>query len=228
MVTRPHHNTVAKAARYQFVILGEHFDSHYTIEVESPRGKKIKVTGTKANEVLEDAICLRMLLREHPGLKPRHNASGWTVTFDGNDYTSARLNDAFLDATSDVDVDELAEITAEAEDDYGSDEDPEGDADDETEQGEAGKSVVKKKYKTDYKPHKSTCGDDFATRVTSYITVPSKGKKTRVDPVKLRKLAEANGCWEDRYLALNPGMQRMNVGNRLRNKFNKKQEIVWP
>lgn len=226
MVTRPHHNTLAKAARYSFVIEGEHADPVYTIKVESPRGKVIKVQGTKANEVLEDAICLRMLLREHPGLKPRLVNGSWTITFQDQDYSAARLNDAFLDATSEVDEDELAEIAAEAEDELegaeeGDDEEGEG-------EGEGGKSVVKKKYKTEYKPHKMTCGDDFASKVTSYITVPHKGKKTRVDPVKLRKLAEANGVWEDRYCSLNPGMQRMNVGNRLRNKFNKKQEIVWP
>ena len=227
MVTRPHHNTLAKAERYKFVIKGEHSDSVYTIEVESPRGKIIKVQGPKANEVLEDAICLRMLLREHPGLKPRLVNGSWTVTFQDNDYSAARLNDAFLDATSDVDEDELAEAAAEAEDELeGLDE--EGDEAEEGETGGADKSVVKKKYKTEYKPHKMTCGDEFAARVTSYITVPHKGKKTRVDSQKLRKLAEANDCWDDRYEALNPGMQRMNVGNRLRNRFNKKQEIRWP
>lgn len=222
MVTRPHHNTLAKAARYSFVIEGEHADPVYTIKVESPRGKAIKVQGTKANEVLEDAICLRMLLREHPGLKPRLVNGSWTVTFRGQDYSAARLNDAFLDATSEISAEAEAEDELEGDDEEGDDEEGK-----ESETGE-GKSVVKKKYKTEYKPHKMTCGDDFAARVTSYITVPHKGKKTRIDAQKLRALAEANDCWDDRYAGLNPGMQRMNVGNRLRNRFNKKQEIRWP
>ena len=55
-----------------------------------------------------------------------------------------------------------------------------------------------------------------------------KGKVVRrIDTGKLRALAEANEVWDDKYARLNPGQQRMNVGNRLRAKIKKGEDIVW-
>lgn len=42
-----------------------------------------------------------------------------------------------------------------------------------------------------------------------------KGEKG-VDPAKVRAIAEQNGVWSERWADLNPGMQRMNLANRLR------------
>jgi hypothetical protein len=38
----------------------------------------------------------------------------------------------------------------------------------------------------------------------------------RGEPDRLRAFAEAHGAWREGYEKLNPGQQRMNVGNRLR------------
>lgn len=59
--------------------------------------------------------------------------------------------------------------------------------------------------------------DDFASRMASYD-----------DVAKLRKLGEANGVWDDKYLKLpNPGLIRMNVGNRLRAKVKRGETVQW-
>lgn len=116
---------------------------------------------------------------------------------------------------------EQEEAAAEAE---GQDEDEEG-----SEEGE-GRSVVKRKYKKAYRPFKQTCGDDLAHLVQQHVMVPVKvdGKSVRrVDVVRLRKFAKANDCWDERYASLNVGMQRMNIGNRLRHKVAGGYEVKW-
>jgi hypothetical protein len=45
---------------------------------------------------------------------------------------------------------------------------------------------------------------------------------------KFKAFAQANGVWQDRYDALNPGLQRMNVVNRLRAAVKKNAVIKWP
>ena len=99
--------------------------------------------------------------------------------------------------------------------------------DDETdEEPSEGRSVVKRAYKTRYKPFKSTCGDELAALVRRHLEVKTE-EGLRIDPVKLRTFAVANDCWQDRYNQLNVGMRRMNVVNRLRAKVKKGHDIVW-
>jgi hypothetical protein len=88
-------------------------------------------------------------------------------------------------------------------------------------------SVVKAVYKARYRPFQQTCGDDLAMQLIDYLA-PTDGSGERIDLNKLREFAEANGCWVGGYAHLNPGMQRMNVVNRLRAKVRKGHEIVWP
>lgn len=64
--------------------------------------------------------------------------------------------------------------------------------------------------------------DDLGTRVVTHTTTDGK-----FDGVKLRKFAEANGVWQERYVSLNNGLQRMNVVNRLRGKVKTGHVVVW-
>lgn len=95
------------------------------------------------------------------------------------------------------------------------------------EDGDEGKSVIKRKYKTRYRPHKMTNGDDIARLVSDHVKVKGEDGKMHVDTEKLEEFARANGCWEDKYRFLNPGMQRMNICNRLRAKVRKDHTVIW-
>ncbi len=73
-------------------------------------------------------------------------------------------------------------------------------------QAPASRSVIKPDRKKAFVP----------SELSQKLTAAVSDDKGRTDPAKLRKLAEANGCWQDGYAKLNVGMQRMNVGTRLR------------
>jgi len=59
--------------------------------------------------------------------------------------------------------------------------------------------------------------DDFGARVA---TIPLGAE--------FKKFAQANHVWNDKYDSLNPGLQRMNVVNRLRAAIKKGQQVKWP
>lgn len=121
----------------------------------------------------------------------------------------------------------------------------EDDSDDVEDQDEAGdeelelvlesRSIVKKKYKTQYKPFHATCGDSMSRQITqcvkhqvTIVTKSGKSKKVfRTDPAKLKRLAKLNGCWRDEYAMLNVGQQAMNVGNRMRKLERGGVELKW-
>lgn len=90
-----------------------------------------------------------------------------------------------------------------------------------------GASVVKRVYKTRYRPFKMTCGDDLAQLVAKHLKVEGDDGKPRIDPTKLKAFAVANTCWVADYKNLNIGMQRMNVVNRLRARVRKGIEVKW-
>lgn len=103
-----------------------------------------------------------------------------------------------------------------------------GEGDEDGEDEDNGRSVVKKFYKAKYRPHKATCGDELVQLVKAHISVKDdETGETRIDPVKLRRFARANDCWVPAYAGLNIGMQRMNTDNRLRAKVRKGHDIVW-
>jgi len=102
------------------------------------------------------------------------------------------------------------------------DADEDGDEDGEDEE-EGGKSVIKRKYKQRYKPFKMTCGDDLAGKLRKHV----EDEDGAVDVAALKRFAKANSIWDDRYNHLNVGMQRMNVGNRLRGLVKKKMPVQW-
>lgn len=49
----------------------------------------------------------------------------------------------------------------------------------------------------------------------------------RGEPSRLQKLAEVNGVWDDRYASITPAQARMTVGNRLRAKWKRGEELKW-
>lgn len=106
-----------------------------------------------------------------------------------------------------------------------SDEDEDGE--DEDEDGEQSRSVVKRKYKTKYKPFKAKCGDELSLQITKHLTVKDEDGKPCIDQDKLVRFAKANECWDPAYRNVNGGMRRMNVANRLRAKVRKGYKVVW-
>ena len=101
---------------------------------------------------------------------------------------------------------------------------------------EEGASVVKKLYKTRYKPHKHKNGDDIGKKVSEHVSrEDEEAGGMRVNLELLVRFAKANGCWDPNYSKLknrdgspNVGMMRMNVVNRLRGKIRRdKHTVVW-
>jgi len=102
-----------------------------------------------------------------------------------------------------------------------------GEDGDEGEPEDESRSVVKRKYRTRYRPTRNTCGDDLANLISDHVSV-GKGKDRKVDEAALTRFAKANGCWDPNYANLNVGMRRMNIANRLRRKVRKENhEVVW-
>lgn len=80
-------------------------------------------------------------------------------------------------------------------------------------------SIIKKKYKQQYKKLGGLCGDEVSCELTAATTPLAEDGKVKTCLKTLRDIAIANGVWKDTYSKLNPGQQRMTVGNRLRNKI---------
>lgn len=101
-------------------------------------------------------------------------------------------------------------------------------SDEEPEDSDEGKSIIKAKYKSRYRPFRMTNGDDIAQQLTAHVkTLEGDDGKLHVDRDKLERFAKMNSCWDPKYVNLNNGMVRLNVGNRLRAKVRKGHEIVW-
>lgn len=78
-------------------------------------------------------------------------------------------------------------------------------------------SIIKDKYKDRYKKNGGSCGDEISVELREYVVVLVQGC-SRVSLERLREVAEKNEVWKDSYAVLNPGQQRMTIGNRLRAK----------
>lgn len=81
-----------------------------------------------------------------------------------------------------------------------------------------GKSgVMKLPYHTRYMNNGGGTGDDLDISLREAVLKVAKGeKKPTLDVDELRKIAQTHDVWKPEYEDLNPGMQRMNVSNRLR------------
>lgn len=118
------------------------------------------------------------------------------------------------------------------------DEEEEVEGEDDEEERDSG-SVVPEKYRIIYGAAQN-CGDQIATALTAFVTLPRATKKDAdggLDRAKLRGVAEVNGLgdkladWEDR--GLNGGLLRMNTSNVLRGMWRRGEEVrigdqVWP
>jgi hypothetical protein len=82
-------------------------------------------------------------------------------------------------------------------------------------------SVVPAKYRQHYQD--GSCGDRLAVRLRRHLETADG----TIDLDKLRALAVANAVWTDRYASLNPGMQRLCIGNRLRALARKGGKLKW-
>lgn len=84
-------------------------------------------------------------------------------------------------------------------------------------------SVVPADFRVRYKEHSGSCGDELSVRLRK-ATAAADGS---IDIEKLKRLAKANGCWDERYENLNAGLARMNCGNRLRALVRAGKAIKW-
>lgn len=221
-----HHATIAKAAKIG-VILSQVPDSDRIMAHWTERNRRAYAANSAGAPALVDDIAkLRMLVLEYPHLKVeqpnlKQGDYSWTISLRGDVIgEDERLADAW-DAALDV-----LEGSEDDTDDFVADEDR-GDSDED----DKGKSVVKRKYKTAYKPFKQTCGDELSQLITRHLRTlkdPDTGRM-RIDPDKLRKFAKANGVWDDKYAKLNVGMRRMTIGVRLRGRVKKDKDfqIAW-
>lgn len=238
-----HHATIAKAAKSGVVLRqieeSERIEAHWT-----ERNKRGYVANAGQAPLLVDSMAtLKMLALEYPELKCaqpdlKRDDYRWTVSLRGDVIGGP---DASLKAA----WDEAYDVMTSSDDDAGDEQEPEDvkrqkkavadvlgadEEGDETEDGDAGKSKIKKRYKTAYKPFKNTNGDDLAAQLAAHLKVKDaddpKGRM-KVDLARLKRFAVANGVWDERYEQLNAGMRRLNVGNRLRAKVRKGYEISW-
>lgn len=97
-------------------------------------------------------------------------------------------------------------------------------------------SKVPQRYKNKYAAlgHPQRCGDDFSAEFELAVTGTDANGKPCCDLNILREIAENNGLgakldeYQQREKPLNPGMQRMNIGNSLRAMIRKGNAIWWP
>ena len=84
-------------------------------------------------------------------------------------------------------------------------------------EGGAKCGVMAKDYHDQYShnPHGPGCGDQIDIEMRNAITI-FDGKNGRVDPTALQAIGESLGLWKPTWEALNIGMRRMNLANRIR------------
>jgi len=232
MVGIIHHATVKKAAALGFNIWGTAGDAAYTIS----DGNGLQIQATRAPQGVEDLKVLITLRAEFPGVKPVQAADlTWSIWHDGEPVVEGQetLAAAWEVASEELEGEDLdtpyqepKALEPEDEPDYeAGDEIRLTDEEDEDEdEPSEGKSIVKRKYRVMYRPNRNTCGDDFARKLKDYLYPDGE----TLDLGRLRKLAECNDAWDARYMMLNSGQKRMNVGNRLRAKVKRGESIVWP
>ena len=100
------------------------------------------------------------------------------------------------------------------------DDKPEG-AEDDKPEAEEGKNIIGSKYRDAYGKDGHN-GDDIAKALKAYLV----DDKNKIDLEKMAEVAEANGVDMTKYANLNIGLQRMNLGNRLRGINGKGNDVV--
>lgn len=201
-----HHNTLKKAAKFGITL------AVVENEIEASKDGKVLASHMLGNVALEQAIV--KLNGDAPAAKPVKARKPRKVEQeddgDGDDDGDDESVEELGDAVEDDEPGEGGEA-AEAE---------EGD--------EEGKSIVKRKYKEKYRPFKMTCGDDLSALIWKHVAREDEAGDMKVDAALLRGFARMNGVWDPKYAHLNVGMQRMNVGNKLRAKVRRDgYEVKW-
>lgn len=237
-----HHATTAKAAKLGVVMTQDEATGVVLAHWPDKNKRAYSIAG-QAPAVLEDMRTWQMLVREYSHLKVsqpyvKDGNYVWEIELRGKVIgEGARLNDAFEDALDAISKPAKGKVSRHAEE-HGDDEtdheesdeaEVEGElaGDDDEDDADEGKSVVKKRYKSAYRPFRSTCGDELAQLVTKHLQVKTEDG-VRMDRAKLVRFAKANDVWEDGYKHLNNGLARMSVLNRIRAKVRRENyEIVW-
>lgn len=94
------------------------------------------------------------------------------------------------------------------------------------EQGWGAKGNVVNKAKKQEYGAAQTCGDDVAEVLARTVRTPTEDGGDYLDIEKVREVAKANGISIDRWMHLNIGMIRMNLGNVLRGKVKRGEPVV--
>lgn len=88
------------------------------------------------------------------------------------------------------------------------------------------RSIVPMRFKAKYKEHGGTCGDDMALELKAATTTRNADKREALDVEALWAIAKANAIDVSKYVGLNNGQKRMNVGNKLRGKLANGDDVV--
>lgn len=228
-----HHATLAKATKLGLT-LTQADDTGIVTALWNAKNKRGYSIAGAIPGLVEDMKTWQMIAAEYSHLKVEqpHAKAGnyvWEISLRGDVIGEGeRLDDAFEDA---LDVIGGGKEDGEDEDsdaeDYNDELVAEEDATaEEGEEGDESKSVVKRKYKTAYRPFKAKCGDELSQLVTAHLMVKTEDG-VRIDKAKMVRFAKQNGAWDERYKFLNNGLARMSIVNRIRAKVKKGYEIVW-
>ena len=257
-VKQPHHMQV-KAANKQGGDLRVSEDQTYYIYTDVDSG--YIMGGRDASQLLKDWDARRMLKAEYPQLRCTQDDKTfeWTISTTNK---KVKVQAACLEDAKDLALEVMAKLEqkavvvkraaaktkalrsqiedteSEMNEDAESDEDnaladmgDEAAAEDEEEK--ESHSIVPAKYRVRYKPFKDTNGDGLSEQIKAHVSAPNDAGELRISFSKLRRFAEANGCWSNDYSHLNHGQMKMNVTNRLRAKIRqakadgKEYEIQW-
>lgn len=88
------------------------------------------------------------------------------------------------------------------------------------------KSIVPVAFKTKYAAHDGSNGDRISAALKSACETRDDNGRVSTSLTALAEIAKANGIDMKGYKDLNPGMQRMNVGNRLRGMLRNEKPVV--
>ncbi len=80
-------------------------------------------------------------------------------------------------------------------------------------------------YREQYKENDDSCGDELSQLLKEAVTGKNDKGKPCIDLTELKKIAVQNGIEVDRFTHLNPGHQRMCVGNVLRGMLTKGKNV---
>lgn len=88
------------------------------------------------------------------------------------------------------------------------------------------RSIVPMKFKARYAANAGTCGDDMALELKAATTTRNADKREVLDVEALWAIAKANTIDVAKYVDLNNGQKRMNVGNKLRGRLAAGEDVI--